>query len=456
MELHWKNKDRSLFINYEKDFDVQWIPKQSKIITESRDLILLDQSCKVKDLNSLHNSLILGDNLFVLNTIIENIKDSEDNKKVKFVYIDPPYNTFNPGLSYKDSLQHDQWLTFMLDRLERVKKIIAPDGIVCIQIDDKEYARLYLIMIELFGEKNLKTIVVKMSESSGVKMQNAKIGGIPKLKEYLILAKMDGIQGFHFKPTRKEKWDTEYNLFIKNFTLKDKELLKHYQGKKALSLDDIQKIDLICKKFELVTINKIFEEEHISEDSKLLFLTENAWRICRTASSSSIFSLTEEKKSTLAKPQQIFSVISKRGLLYFVKSDYTPEAKKPRVQILFADEHLTMPLGDLWTDIKTTGLEFEGEIDFKNGKKPEKLLKRLIEGTTNQGDLVMDLFSGSGTTLSVALELKRTFIGIEVNFEIFQLAKGRIEKKRNQLSHEIEDNIQIKYLKVANSKIKIS
>lgn len=450
MELTWKNKDKSVYIDYTNDLQLHWVPKDSKLITEIRKFLPNGKSEQVSPLNSL----ILGDNLFVLNTLIEEFKNVKEEDKVKFVYIDPPYNTFNPELTYKDNLNHAEWLSFMMDRLKRLKQIIRSDGIICIQIDDREYARLNLLMVELFGEKNLKTIVVKMSESSGLKMQTAKYGGIPKLKEYLLFAKMDGIQGFHFDPAKKKHWDPEYNLFIKNFTLQDKEMLRHLQNEKELTVTILQKIDEMCKKFELLPLNKVIEEEHISEDSKNQFLHENAWRICRTASSTSIFTLTEHKKAILTNPQQIFSVVSKRGLLYLVKSDYTPEAKKPRVQILFADEHLTTPLGDLWTDIKTTGLEFEGEIDFKNGKKPEKLLRRLITGTTGDDDLVLDLFSGSGTTLSVALELKRKFIGIEVNDVIYELARKRLEKKITSNKNEFTDKLAINYLKLADSTLK--
>ena len=452
MELQWKNKDKSLFIDYDNNFTVHWVPKNCDLITESRNFLSFDNLNIYLPARSILNSLILGDNIFVLNTLIYSFKNFKNKEKVKFVYIDPPYNTFNPELRYKDNLQHEEWLTFMRDRLERVKEILRKDGVICIQIDDREFARLYLLMIELFGEKNLKTIIVKMSESSGLKMQSVKNGGIPKLKEYLLLAKMDGIQGFHFKSVPKKSWDPEYNLFIKNFSEEDKKIIKFIQEKNTITHEDLLKLDYICKKFELVTINKVLEEENIKEEDKLKFFKENSWRICRTASSNSIFKLTEEKKSILSESQQVFTVLSKKGILYFVKSDYTPKARKPRVQILFADEHLSTPIGDLWTDIKTTGLEFEGEIDFKNGKKPEKLMKRLIEGITDEGDLVIDLFGGSGTTASVALELKRKFISTEVNNEIFLLARQRLLNKIRNLKNTANTSVlDINYLKISDS-----
>ena len=217
MELLWKNKNKSLIIDYKDNYKITWVSKDSDLINEVREVQPIDKNSSYRQENNYNNSLILGDNLFVLNSLIKKFKDYNIDNKVKFVYVDPPYNTFNPEILYNDNLEHDEWLTFIRDRLERIKPILRPDGVICIQIDDREFARLYLLMVELFGEKNLKTIVVKMSEPSGLKMQVSKIGGIPKLKEYLILAKMDGVQGFTFDSIPKKYWDKEYNLFIKNF-----------------------------------------------------------------------------------------------------------------------------------------------------------------------------------------------------------------------------------------------
>ena len=82
--------------------------------------------------------------------------------------------------------------------------------------------------------------------------------------------------------------------------------------------------------------------------------------------------------------------------------------------MLFADQYLTVNPGDLWTDIKTTGLDNEGTVDFKNGKKPERLLYRIIRMNTKPGDIVLDSFLGSGTTAAVAHKMGRKWIGIEL------------------------------------------
>ena len=80
---------------------------------------------------------------------------------------------------------------------------------------------------------------------------------------------------------------------------------------------------------------------------------------------------------------------------------------------MFADKYLTTNPCDLWIDIKTTRVDKEGNVLLKNGKKPESLIKRIIELCTNEGDIVLDAYLGSGTTAAVAHKMNRQYIGIE-------------------------------------------
>lgn len=80
----------------------------------------------------------------------------------------------------------------------------------------------------------------------------------------------------------------------------------------------------------------------------------------------------------------------------------------------------------MWSDIKTTGLDNEGVVDLTNGKKPEALLKRIIEIFSNENDIVLDAYLGSGTTAAVAIKSNRKFIGIEQLASHFEKAKIRL------------------------------
>lgn len=83
---------------------------------------------------------------------------------------------------------------------------------------------------------------------------------------------------------------------------------------------------------------------------------------------------------------------------------------------------------DLWQDIAFNNLFQEGDCEFKNAKKPEKLLQRILELTTQENDLVMDFFAGSGTTLAVAHKMKRRFVGIEQMDYVKNITKERLKK----------------------------
>lgn len=82
--------------------------------------------------------------------------------------------------------------------------------------------------------------------------------------------------------------------------------------------------------------------------------------------------------------------------------------------MLFLSDYINEYVGDLWTDISTINLNKEGGVDFPKGKKPEALIKRVLEIATNPGDLVLDSFAGSGTTGAVAHKMGRRWIMVEL------------------------------------------
>ncbi len=107
-------------------------------------------------------------------------------------------------------------------------------------------------------------------------------------------------------------------------------------------------------------------------------------------------------------------ITTKQGKMYLIKGEFNTETKLSRCKILFADQYLTINPGDLWLDIKTTGLDNEGVVAFKNSKKPEKLIRRIIALNTKKDDIVLDSFLGSGTTAAVAHKMGRRWIGVEL------------------------------------------
>ena len=85
------------------------------------------------------------------------------------------------------------------------------------------------------------------------------------------------------------------------------------------------------------------------------------------------------------------------------------------------------PLTTLWDDILSNNLHKEGNVSFPKGKKPEYLIKRVFEIATDEGDLVLDSFLGSGTTIAVAHKMNRRWIGIEMGEQAYTHCKLRLD-----------------------------
>ncbi|MEX0572803.1 DNA methyltransferase, partial [Acinetobacter baumannii] len=122
-----------------------WIGKDKRPRLEPR-ILLEDPSKsyhaknKVTENDVFDNKLIFGDNLLALKAL-----EREYAGQVKCIYIDPPYNTGNAFEYYDDGLENSIWLGLMQARLELLNNLLKNDGFIAVQIDDKQYARLYLI-----------------------------------------------------------------------------------------------------------------------------------------------------------------------------------------------------------------------------------------------------------------------------------------------------------------------
>ena len=345
------------------------------------------------DIVSFHENdslIIKGNNLLGLHTLRNKYAG-----QVKLIYIDPPYNTLNDGFLYNDSFNHSTWLTFMKNRLTTARELMSDDGLICIQIDDKEQAYLKVLLDEIFGKSNfVNTLVVKMSESSGVKMSHVE-KRLPKLKEYVHIYKKKDIT---LKPIKVKKSSDSDEM---------KDYLKYYTK-------IIVNKEVPVNEWVIQSLKDYFQENNLNynEQNIIDFKLKNADRL-----------VYRTNNNTLKKMQfstETAEVISPTGIKYIWW-----EGK----QMLFLKDHLEEILGDLWTDISTINLNKEGgSIDFENGKKPEKLIQRIIELTTDAGDIVLDFFLGSGTTAAVAHKMGRQYIGIEQMDYISTVTVPRLQK----------------------------
>ena len=126
---------------------------------------------------------------------------------------------------------------------------------------------------------------------------------------------------------------------------------------------------------------------------------------------------------------QISSLKNSKGDLKIIRTDYNKDTETARIELVFAEKNLQVFLGDIWFKIITTGgVAQEGSVTLKNGKKPEKLLKIILEASSKENDLVLDFHLGSGTTAAAAHKMGRRYIGIEQMDYIENIAVKRLKK----------------------------
>lgn len=371
------------------------------------------------------NMLIHGDNLLALKALEQDYAGC-----VKCIYIDPPYN-IKAAVDeyYDDNLENSLWLNLMYQRIVLLWKLLANDGLMAVQIDDCQFARLFLIMSEICGEGNLKIICVKMSEATGVKMASVnKAGSIAKVKEFIILAKKDGIKGLDLERVPKERWDNEYKTYIHGATDEELRNIKSILIDEERTEQDLLYVDEVLSRITFSNMNEVARKE-IGTDATEEWCYAHANRIVQFATlTGGARDIAIFKKSSYTDVPPAFSITTRQGKMYLIRGDFNTDTKLSRCKILFADQYLSINPGDLWIDIKTTGLDNEGCVDFKNSKKPERLIKRIIQLNTTKGDIVLDSFLGSGTTAAVAQKMGRRYIGVEMGNHAYTHCAVRLKK----------------------------
>ena len=400
LELSWYNKNKENKI-------------EPRILIENPELsyknIEDNLFSNVSDFDD--NILIHGDNLLSLKAL-----EKEFTNRVKCVYIDPPYNTGSAFEHYDDNLEQSIWLSLMKPRLESMRKLLTENGVIFVQIDDNEQAYLTVLMDEVFGRKNrINTICVNMSNMSGVKINSAINGKrFPKIKEYiLIYVKNKESYTLEIPKIEKKTWDNEYNLIIPELTMKD------YLNYKNNNLVEFKSKIYNSTLFSLknyISLNNI-------EDS-FEWRMKNAYRIVSSKPNTALLSIAKEKSFD----SSLDIVSTSTGLNKLIRTDFNRSTKTARIELVFYEDNKNVYIGDHWDDIVTTGgVGQEGGGGFPNGKKPEKLISRIIETATKEGDIVLDSFLGSGTTAAVAHKMKRRWIGIELENHAYSHCKRRID-----------------------------
>ncbi|OFV11182.1 hypothetical protein HMPREF3127_20025 [Sphingobacterium sp. HMSC13C05] len=350
------------------------------------------------------NLIIKGNNLLALHTLKEEFAG-----KVKLIYIDPPYNTGSDSFKYNDTFTESTWLTFMQNRLKAAHSLLDKSGVLLVQINDHNQTYLKILLDEVFKKENFINIIsIRTKSPSGFKTVNL---GLFETAEYIL---MYGKSKKHFKYNPQyvdSGYDENYTGYISNIT----------ESPENWIIDDIRKV--ICKEegIDPDTTHQPYSKvkEKIGEGLYIQKLSDFA-----LANANSVFRLTaigddagketlDAKKKSKINPDKVLVVAREKNDKRYILNGQEISFYSKKIKEIDGKKMPTTILTNIWTDIAYEGIAAEGGVTLKKGKKPEKLLRRIIEMSTNENDLVLDYHLGSGTTCAVAHKLKRQYIGLE-------------------------------------------
>ena len=397
--------------------ELTWVGKDKAPKLEPRLLLEIPEksyhaSEKHGEDDQFENMLIHGDNLLALKAL-----EDKYTGQVKCVYIDPPFNTGAAFEHYDDNMEHSIWLDLMAQRFRIIHKLLKKSGCIFVNLDDSEAAYAKILLDEIFGRKNyLNDIIVSTNASFGFKSTS---DGIFKQANHLLFyAKDKDCFKIHSEKLFVERnYDSAYNLIFVNTDADESEW----------RWENIN--DHVAKKLGYLNSRDAKKKMGAEFDSEVAqFAVANANLVFQLASVTG--GAYSKRKDTIE-----LSKLRKDILMRHPGDDMDYKFIGGRRVIPYSDRIVNIDgvdvpgamITDVWADIPIEGLAKEGGVDFPKGKKPEKLIKRCIELTTEKGDLVMDSFLGSGTTAAVAHKMGRRWIGIELGDHCFSHCVPRLK-----------------------------
>lgn len=350
----------------------------------------------VKAIDKTDNIIMRCNNLLGLACLMDRFE-----KSVQCVFIDPPFNTGSDGFNYNDRFNHSSWLVFMKNRIEIAWRLLSKTGIICVDIGNEEVHYIRILLDEVFGGENfINHITMSTNDPSGFKATGTKIFST---SNHLLIYARD-VQSCKIKKMYVPKgYDNNY----KQVLLNPKDDYKHWRF--STVTDEICKERKLSKK-EFAAMGKEMQMQMMSDyadaHKETVFRTAAIGGGARAKRLKTIELSARNKGKVFRHPNEDvegFYILNGEGIVFW--GSLYREIDGVLVP--------SMPLTDVWTDIKWTGIAGEGGVKLKNGKKPELLLKRIIEFATDENDLVLDYHLGSGTTAAVAHKMNRRWIGIE-------------------------------------------
>ncbi len=379
LTLSWVNKDQALVPDDRGGYT--WVDRDDPRVTEVR---LLHSAGGCGKSTSDDNLLIQGDSYDALHALVRTPEYARRYRgKVKLVYIDPPFNTRQAFEHYEDALEHSVWLGMMRERLLLIRELLTPDGSVWVHLDDAEMAYCRVLMDEIFGRNSFVATVTWQKRTT-----RENRAAFSSSVDYILVYCPSGSGAFR---------DIRNRL--------------HRSGGAFSNPDNDPRgpwtsVPFTAQGYRPNQMYKVKTPTGVVHDPP----TGRCWgRI-------------ESEYIKLLEDNRIYFPDSGNG--------------KPRVKKFEYEDEGLVP-DTLWTS-ESCGTNDEAKRHimtmFPEGSpfdtpKPERLLQRVIHIGSSPGDVVLDCFAGSGTTLAVAHKLNRRWVGVELSERTVQsFIQPRLER----------------------------
>ena len=312
------------------------------------------------------NMLIHGDNLLALKSLEQDYAGC-----IKCIYIDPPYNTGSAFEHYDDNLEHSIWLSLMRERLIILYSLLSKDGSIWVNLDDNEVFYCKILMDEIFGRQNFVGSIIWEKADS------------PKMDPKYFSTRHDTILVF----------------------AKEISSLKIYREIPEKIPEHYNKVDSNGRRYYLKPMRVM--GGNVSESLFYPMIAPDGTEILPISSTGQKTCWRWSKNKVKEESDRIEWVNGRNGWSLYFR--------------IYADSTKGIPVQTIWTHEEAgSNRTSKAEINALFGNntfdtpKPEKLIKKVFAATTEQGDLVLDSFLGSGTTAAVAQKMGRRYIGIEL------------------------------------------
>ena len=402
--------------------ELTWYGKDEPIRIEPRLLIENAELSNIAADPNTENMLIHGDNLLALKAL-----ETQYAGQIKCVYIDPPFNTGQAFEHYDDNLEHSIWLNLMNQRLRCLYNLLEANGMLWIHLDDVEVHYCKVLLDEIFARQNFVAhITYERSAVAGL----GQGGYLVNTTEHILLYKKGALPGKTNLSFEELGFNTikRYNRYVSNFG--ERTLVREFTAKsngevvrvyehsgveiESISLRDVKNREAEIRQEFVIHLDSLFRGNRVQKENEF----QND--IIASLDKGKFYSVDYIPSRGKNKDELTTLYYYNCELLSWLKDTTTLESG-----MLTKSQKMTT----LWKhgEIPKADIANEGGVYFPRSKKPEQLLRRIIEMSTEPGDIVLDSFLGSGTTAAVAHKMGRRYIGIEMGEHAYTHCKTRLD-----------------------------